>query len=548
MAGLLNPPPKSDQHRPMAVGVNGMVASAEPLAASAGLQVLMEGGNAFDAAITAAFVEDVTLPAMTSLGGDLFALLYDAKTKEIHSIIGSGGAPARASIDWFMEKGLTSLPADGILSCSVPGEVHALYSIHQRFCSMPLERLLQPAITYAEHGVPVNERLHWRIANSEKKLRRNVAASAIFLPDGRPPRVGSLLYQKDLAKTLRRLAVHGLLDFYQGAVAEQIGRHISEAGGHLTREDLERHETEFASPISTTYRGWTIYETPPPSQGLTVLESLNILSGYDLAGWGLDSPDLIHHMVETKKIAYSDRLRYCGDPRFVTMDANQLISQEHAERQRKNIHPDRVMEHRRGIVEYIDGDTTYLAVVDRDGNCVSLIHSLSGVEFGSGVVAGNTGIVLNSRLGRGFSIDPNSPNALLPGKRTMHTLNTYLIFSGDQPCYVGGTPGGDQQPQWNLQVIVNLLDFNLNVQEAAEHPRWFSFPGTDEIHLDQPFVLRMEKRFRDELYRALEAKGHRVQVIGPWGGGGVQLIQIDRHHGTYLGGSDPRIGGVALGY
>ena len=403
MSYVMHPPPKIGQHAPIAMGNNGMVASAQPLAALAGLQVLIEGGNAFDAAIAAALVEDVTLPAMTTLGGDLFALIYHHQDKKVYAINGSGCAPSQASIDWYEQAGYKQLPQEGILSCSVPGEIHALMTIHEKFGSVELERLMQPAIEYAENGFPVNERLHWRIQRVIEKLKRYPQTEAVFLSNGEAPKVGSRLYQKDLAKTLKTLMKNGLADFYQGEIAEQIVTQMSRAGGLITENDLAAHQTEIGEPISTDYRGYTIYETTPPSQGLIVLEALNILEGFNIAEMGFQSPEWIHHMVEAKKLAYSDRIKYCGDPRFVSFDMETLLSKEHASQQRNWIRGDRTLEHYNGMVEQIDGDTTYLAVADKYGNCVSLIHSLSGVEFGSGLILGDTGIVLNSRLGRGFS-------------------------------------------------------------------------------------------------------------------------------------------------
>ncbi|MBP1931291.1 gamma-glutamyltransferase [Ammoniphilus resinae] len=548
MARLLSRLPNRTQYRPMAIGNNGMVASASPLAATVGLEILKEGGNAFDAAIAVAFMENVTLPAMTTVGGDAYGILYQASTNQVYALNGSGAAPEKASIEWFREQGYKKLPYRGVLSSSIPGEVHALMTIHQRMGSLPLEKLMKPAIDAAENGFRVSELLQFRIRKVEHLLRNSKAMSSIFLPNGKVPEVGSLLIQKDLAKTLRTLCKNGLHDFYRGEIAGKITNHMKKNGGLIEYKDLQQHESELSTPISTNYRGYDIFQTAPPSQGLIVLQSLNLLEAYDVASMRMDSPELIHLMVEIKKLAFSDRLKYCGDPRFVPFDYNLLISKDYANKQRNLINRNAAMEHYNGFVEHENGDTTYLAITDKDGNCVSYIHSLSGVEFGSCEMIEETGIILNQRLGRGFTLDKRHPNALAPNKRTMHTLNAYMIFKDNDPCFVGGTPGGDQQPQWNFQVIVNLLDYKLNVQEAAEYPRWYSYPGTDPVHLQNPFELRMEVRFDPFLYRELEAKGHRINYLPPYDNGGVQLIEVNRQLGTYFGGTDPRIGGMALGY
>lgn len=546
--GIFAPPPQAAQHLPVAVGKNGMVASAQPLAAATGLKILMEGGNAFDAAIAMALVEDVTLPAMSSLGGDLFALVYHAGSNQIYSINGNGASPKQATPQRYADHGYKqSLPLEGIASPSIPGEVHALSMLHEKFGSLSIDKLITPAYDYASEGFPVNERLKWRIQRVEEKLKKYSSTASIFLPHGSVPEVGEVLIQKDLANTLRLLIENGWQDFYQGEVAEKLVRYMEKSGGLIQREDLLAHQTDIQQPISTPYRGYQIYETTPTSHGVLVLQMLNILEGFNLSQIG-HSSDLIHLMAEAKKLCYSDRLKYIGDPRFIDYDLDTLLSKSFAATRRAQINPHLALEHYNGLIEYEDGDTTYLCVADKEGNCISLIHSLSGVEFGSMIVPEGTGVVLNSRLGRGFSLHPLSPNVLAPNKRTMHTLNAYMIFENGLPRFIGGTPGGDQQPQWNVQTIVNLLDFKLNVQQAAEFPRWYSFPGTDDIHLKHPFELRLEGRFERKLGLELENKGHRVKWIEDWSSGGVQLIEINQKNKVYLGGSDPRIGGIALGY
>jgi gamma-glutamyltranspeptidase/glutathione hydrolase len=312
-------------------------------------------------------------------------------------------------------------------------------------------------------------------------------------------------------------------------------------------QELADHRSTVYDPIRTDYRGHTVYETSPPSQGLIVLEELNLVEGFDLAGMGFGTPECIHHLVEAKKLAFADRNRYAGDPAFVEAPLARLLSKEYAGQRRQAIDPERARPEPESWDTHRDGDTTSFVVVDKDRNAASFIISLSS-GFGSGLVAEGTGILLNNRAGlpQGFTFEEGHPNCLAPGKRTMHTLNTWQITRDGSLFAVGNTPGGDNQPQWNLQTIVNLIDFGMDPQTATEAPRWSSFPGTNPHNNTQPFVLTLEERFPDATVVGLEGKGHTVQRGG--GGGAVQLIGIDRDSGVLLGGSDPRAGGMALGY
>jgi gamma-glutamyltranspeptidase/glutathione hydrolase len=302
------------------------------------------------------------------------------------------------------------------------------------------------------------------------------------------------------------------------------------------------------APISTEYRGATVYQTAPPSQGFLVLEQLNILEGYDLAKLAPYSPERMHLLMEAKKLAFADRNRYCGDPAFVKWPLKELISKAHAARRRAEIDPRQARWPDGALVAEHSGDTSYFAVADGDGNAISFIHSLSNA-FGSCVVAGETGITLNNRAGRGFSIDPEHPNCIGPGRRTMHTLNAYMIHRGGEPWLVGGTPGGDQQAQWNVQTISNVIDHGMPLQQAAEAPRFHSFPGTDPGNLGRAPVVKIDERVPIATREALAKMGHTVETLSAWGGGGaIQLIQLDREHGVLRGASDPRPGGVALGF
>jgi gamma-glutamyltranspeptidase/glutathione hydrolase len=345
------------------------------------------------------------------------------------------------------------------------------------------------------------------------------------------------------------VATDGAETFYRGELAERVLAFLRREGALFDPADFARQlgETFVLPAIATDYRGFQVYATAPVSQGFLILSQLNVLEGFDLRGLPLVGTDRIHLSVEAKKLAFEDRNRHAGDPAFVRWPLAQLIGKDHAARRRAEIDPARARLPEGALVPEHAADTSYFAVVDGDGNAVSFIHSLSAA-FGSGVVAGDTGITLNNRAGRGFTLDEGHPNVIAPGKRTMHTLNAYLVCQGGQPWLVGGTPGGDQQTQWSTQVITSMIDHGLSPQEAVETPRWFSFPGTDPVNLGLPAVVRVEERIPESTRRELAARGHVVETLGPWAGGGaVQLIQVDPARGVLRGGSDPRPGGVALG-
>jgi gamma-glutamyltranspeptidase/glutathione hydrolase len=524
-----------------------MVASASPEAAAAGLRVLMAGGNAFDAAIATALVEGLTLPASCGLGGDMFAVLHDARTGTVHGINGSGVAPRRASRDYYVSRGHSTMPLSGIHSVSVPGAPHAYWTLHQRFGSRPWAELVAPAIQVAEEGLAVSGRLARSIAGSRRKLEQFGASAKVYFPDGQPPAAGSVFRRPAYARSLRQFAEEGADPFYRGPIAAEIVRYSRELGGLFEPEDFAEHTTDEYEPIHVSYRGVEVYETQPPSQGLIVLEMLNLLEGFDLAAGGFGAPETIHLMVEAKKLAFADRLRYAGDPRFVDVPLKELLSKQYAGRRRRAIDPGRAAAQVTGALpEDLHGDTSYFCAADGQGNAISFIHSLSA-GWGSGVVGGETGITLNNRAGRGFTLEEGHPNVVAGGKKTMHTLNAYLLMRAGQFYAVGGTPGGDMQPQWNTQVIANLVDFGMDPQAAVEAPRWYSFPGTDPEHAGKPMELRVESRFGAAVEEALAQRGHQVTQLGAWSGGAAQLI-VRNAGGVLVGGSDPRPGGIALGF
>jgi gamma-glutamyltranspeptidase / glutathione hydrolase len=501
-----------------------------------------------DAAVAAALTTGVVLPAMCGLGGDVFFIHYDASSGKVSSLNGSGIAPGRATREYFTSLGYEKMPLFGPLSPSVPGAVHAYFTGLEQFGSIAPRTLFRAAIRYAGEGFPLTNKGAAIIAENAEALSEHKSTANVFLPDGKPPRAGSLFQQPDLARSLHAIAEGGPDVFYKGQIAREIDRYMSENGGLITAEDLSSHESELTDPISTEYRGYTVYQTNLPTNGLIHLEEMNILAQSEFQKYAHNSANALHLMVEAKKRAFADRIAYAGDPRYVDVPLDQLLSADFAKDRYETIDMKQSSDaFVAGKLGEAVGDTTYLCVVDRDGNAVSFIHSISH-GFGSRVVAGDTGILLNNRLGRGFTLDPEHPNVIEPGKRTMSTLNCYLVTENGRLRWVGGTPGGDLQPQVNMQTLTNLIDYGMNVQQAVEAPRWSSFPGTDPGTLPNDFKLRVEERVDKRVITELKKRGHEVEILGAWSGGGqVQLIEVNPENGILLGASDPRTEGVAIG-
>ncbi len=529
-------------------GCRGMICSNSPLAASAGIKVLQDGGNAFDAALAVAATETVTIVSACGLGGDAFVLLYEATTGKITGVNSSGVAATGATADYYRERGYHTMPLHGPHAVSVPGEVAAWEAIHRQFCTKPWAQLLDSAVGYAEAGFPIPLGIGRGFASNTAKLAQFPSTASVLLRAGAAPQEGDILVNRDLARSLRLIAQGGADEFYRGALAHQLVQGLQAGGGMFTAEDFAGHQADVYEPIATTYRGHSIYQTSPPSQGFLLLEMLNLVEGFDLASLGQNSAAAIHLMVEAKKIAYADRNRVAADPRCANWPLEELISKAYADGRRSDIDAERV---NLGLASLqpaeVDGDTTYFCVADGAGNCVSWIHSLSNA-FGSGYIAEGTGVLLNNRAGRGFSLTPGHPNVIAPGKRTMHTLNCYLATQDGQPVIIGGTPGGDFQPQCGLQILTDLLDFGLDPQAAVEAPRWWSFPGTDPATIDQEMELRLEAEMPEATEQALEAMGHRVTRRRPGiYDGKVQLILRNLQTGVLTGASDPRGDGQAVG-
>ncbi len=529
-------------------GKNGMICSAHPFATLTGLKVLAAGGNAVDAAIAMAGTTGVVIPPMCGLGGDAFALVWDAKARRAWGFGGSGVVPDRATLSHYRSLGHDMMPNDGILAVSVPGAVDAYFTMLKQFGTLPISYLWEDAIRYAGAGFPVTNELRHQIEASAEKIRKYPETAEILMPGGRIPEVGETLVNRDLASSLQKVVEGGARVVYQGEIAERLVQYSRRGGGLFEGPEIASQATDVYDPLRTPYRSFEILETAPPSQGLILLEEMNILEGFDLKSLGPDSPEMLHLLVEAKRIAFADRNRYMGDPKFVKAPTETLISKKYAARRRLAIDSARAMTDIPEHCPYSEGDTTSFVVVDRWGNAVSFIHSLSNA-FGSGVTIPGTGILLNNRAGRGFILKEGHPNCISGGKKTMHTLNTFMVFRDGEPYLVANTPGGDGQPQHNMQMATNVLDFGMDPQQAAEAPRWTHSPGTDPVSLGNPLTLAMETRFPEATIEGLRARGHNVKVVGPWSAGGTfQLIQVDQSKRIYLGGTDPRGEGLALGY
>jgi len=529
--------------RPTTMAVEGMVATPHYLASVAGLRALQAGGNAVDAAVVANAVLTVVYPHMCSLGGDAFFLIWDPSEGRLHALNGSGRSPAAASIDALVAAGHTTMPQRGAHAVTVPGTIHAWETALDRFGTFGLADLLQPAIAYAERGFPVTPGLRAAIAQARPLLEQQDAAARQFLPEGQVPAAGDVLRQPDLAASLRLIAGRGADAFYKGAIAQAIVDTLREHGGLMTLDDLSAHRSDWVEPLRTTYRGLELVELPPNTQGVTALQMANIVEGFVVAALGFGSPELIHLCVEAKKLAFVDRDRYVTDPERVPIPVERLIAKEYAAELRRRIDPDRAWAP--GADRPGGGDTIYLCVVDRNGMAVSLIQSIFQ-GFGSGLVAEGTGIVLNNR-GASFTLDPDAANRLEPSKRPMHTLIPAMLLRDGQPWVVFGTMGGHGQAQTHLQLLLNLVDFGMEPQEAIEAPRWVSGRGTPD---DPAHVLRIEPGFGEATIERLRAMGHEARPTEPFSSlmGHAQMIQIDRERGILLGAADPRADGYALGW
>ena len=529
--------------RSMVLARRGMVAASNPLASQAGLDILRRGGNAADAAIAAAAVMNVTAPASTGVGGDCFALYYDAKTGTVSALNGSGRAPAALSIDLLAKQGISgSIPARSPHAVTVPGAVMGWHDLLARHGSMSLADVLADAIHYAEDGYAVSPVFgeSWQRAES---LLTNGAHTEEYLPDGAAPGVGQVVRLPGLAATLRAIAEDGPAGFYEGPVANAIVRTLQELGGVMTHDDLKAHTSTWGESITSTYGGITIHEHPPNGQGLTALIAMNIASGFDLAALPWDSPERLHLMVESMRLAFADARQYIADPAVSPVPVAGLLDLDYAARRRAMISPENAMKPPSFGAPFGSSNTIYLCVIDGEGNGCSFINSLY-MGFGSAIVAEGTGVMLQNR-GAGFDLIPGHPNALAGGKRPYHTIIPGLATKDGQLWSTFGVMGGDMQPQGHFQVISAMLDDGLNPQEALDRPRWMLADGRPDS------LLLLEEGIPVKTMARLAELGHRIQPVsgaarGVFGSG--QIIRRDAGTGVLFGGSDPRKDGLVAAW
>ena len=524
----------------MVVTRDGVVAAESPLGAQAGATILALGGNAVDAAVAANAVMGVVEPMMNGMGGDLFAILYDAKAQKLYGLNASGWAPAKLSVEYLKQKGITEMPHRGIHSVTVPGAVDGWTKLLSRFGTKKFSDVLSPAIHYARQGFPVPEldAAYW--ADPEDDFRADANAAATFLINGHPPRIGEIFRNPDLARSLELVAQGGSDAFYKGEIARRIVAYSEKTGGTMTAADLAEYSSEWVDPISTTYHGWTVSEIPPNAQGIAALMMLNIMETFPLAQFGHNSADALHAMIEAKKLAYADMYRYVADQKFSRVPVQALLSKAYAAQRAKSIDMKKAnCDVSPGEPAFpTTGDTTYLTVVDRGGNMVSLIQS-NFAGFGSGLVADGTGFALQNR-GALFSLDLTSPNVLAGHKRPFHTIIPGFMTRG-QERIAFGIMGGFNQAQAHAQFVANIVDFGLNIQAALEAPRFTkgTFAGCD---------VMMEDRIPAETRKALEKRGHQIEARLGYSDamGGGQATRRDYSSGVNYGASDPRKDGAAI--
>jgi gamma-glutamyltranspeptidase/glutathione hydrolase len=534
--------------RSVVMARRGMVATSQPLAAQAGLDILQAGGNAADAAIAANAVLGVVEPMSCGLGGDLFVLYWDSKTERLYGLNASGRSPLKLSLDVCKEKQLAELPVEGPLSWSVPGCVDGWEELRERFGSKPLADLLEPAIRYSDEGFPVSDIIASGWAGSAEKLKAYPDSATTWLIDGKAPQPGEVFRNPRLAATLRTIAEGGRDAFYKGPIAEKIVAFSEANGGYFSAEDFEKHASEWVEPASTTYRGYDVWELPPNGQGIAVLQMLNLLEPYNLAAMKHNSPEYLHLLVEAKKLAFADRAKFYADPAFNEAPVTGLISKEYATTQRKRIDPNQAAtDVPAGDPKLKSGDTIYLTVVDKDGNACSLIQSIY-FGFGSQMTAGDLGFCLQNR-GSLFALDSAHANCLAPGKRPFHTIIPGMVTKEGKPWFCFGVMGGDMQPQGHVQVLLNIIDFGLNVQQAGDAPRIRHLGSATPT--GQPMTpgggsVVVEPGISAATLEALKGKGHVIGTESD-GFGGYQGILIDAN-GVLHGGTDKRKDGAAVGY
>jgi gamma-glutamyltranspeptidase/glutathione hydrolase len=530
------------------IAPHGMAATSQPLVTQIALDILKAGGSAADAAIAANAALGLMEPTGSGIGGDLFAIVWDAEKKELTGLNASGRSPQSLTLQYFKDQGLEKVPSHGPLPVNVPGAVDGWFELHGKYGRLPMADILAPAIAYATDGFPVSEYIAYGWARNASVLKDYPGFADTFMPGGKPPGKGDLFKNPRLARTYQTLADDGRDAFYKGEIARKIDSYMTEHGGFLRYEDLAAHRSEWVTPVSTNYRGYDVYELPPNGQGIAALQILNILEGFDIKSMGFGSAEYIHTFVEAKKLAFEDRARFYADPDFADVPVDRLISKAYANERRKLIDKRKAaMSYPAGDAVLETGDTIYLTVADKDGNMVSLIQS-NYRGMGSGMTPGDLGFILQDR-GELFSLTEGHANVFEPGKRPFHTIIPAFIMKDGKPFISFGVMGGSMQPQGHAQVIVNMIDFGMNLQEAGDAARinhTGSSQPTDEV-MATGGVVHLETTFSEATRAALEKLGH---TLGDSDGsfGGYQAIKWDEQQGVYYGASESRKDGNAAGY
>ena len=527
------------------IAQNAMAATSQPLATQVALEVMKRGGNAVDAAIAANAMLGLVEPTGCGIGGDLFALVWDAESKQLYGLNASGRSPQSLSLDYFKENGHKKIPSFGALPVSVPGAVDGWFMLHDRFGSVPMSAVLAPAITYAREGFPVSEVIAYYFEMNKARIGHYPGFADVFMPNGDVPKKGEVFTNPNLAATYEKIATGGRDAFYKGDIARTIGAYIKDQGGFLSYADLAAHTSTWVEPVSANYRGYDVWELPPNGQGIAALQILNVLEQYDIEGMGFDSAEYIHTFVEAKKLAFEDRAKFYADPDFVETPVEWLISKQYAQQRRSLIDPKKAA--KRYDAGQYEGDTIYLTVADQQGNMVSLIQS-NYRGMGSGMTPTDLGFVLQNR-GESFNLQEGHANVYAPNKRPFHTIIPAFVTKNNKPYMSYGVMGGGTQPQMHAQIIVNMIDFGMNLQEAGDAPRILhsgSSEPTGSLMEDGGYIS-LESRFSPTVRRGLIQKGHVLSdVVGAFGG--YQAILKDPNNGVYYGASESRKDGHAAGF
>jgi gamma-glutamyltranspeptidase / glutathione hydrolase len=530
------------------VAQNGMAATSQPLVTQIAIDILKQGGNAMDAAIAADAALGLMEPTGSGMGGDLFALIWDAKTQKLYGLNASGRSPYSLTLEYFKQQALTHIPAYGPLPVSVPGCVDGWFEIHQKFGKLPMKAILAPATRYAREGFPVSELIAYNWQLGSEKLQEYPGFKETFMPNGKAPSKGEIFKNPALANTLDKVAAGGRDAFYKGEIARTIDSYMKRNGGFLSYKDMADHKSEWVEPVSTNFRGFDVWELTPNSQGIAVLQMLNILEGYDLKKMGFGSKDYLHYFVESKKLVYEDRAKYYADPDFVSIPVKALISKDYANERRKLIDPNKAAKiYEPGNPVPGSKDTIYLTVADKDGNMVSMIQS-NYRGMGSGMTPDGLGFVLQDR-GELFNLEEGHANTYAPHKRPFHTIIPGFVTRNGKPYFSFGVMGGDFQPQGHVQILVNHIDFGMNIQEAGDAPR-IEHEGSSEPtgeKMEDAGTIFMESGFPYDTIRGLMQMGYKVAfAMGEYGG--YQGILFDSQSHVYFGASESRKDGMAAGY